>query len=182
MRALVFIALCLPSLAYADPVFDRIVAEQTDRFATELGAKWWRASDPQALAHALVDTRLLETLNRFDAAPKREGALDKDALTRVGVLDQGSRHYTFLFAGDELTVALARIAVPVRPDKGEGWSRDRLALRRAELDALKRYGLQPIHKDRYGNVFRWRGKAKGGRVFVEYRPERDELVVLFVRR
>lgn len=182
MRALSLLLLFAPSVALADPVFDRVVDEQSDRFATELGTKWSSASERQALTRALVDSRLLETLNRFDAAPKTGGALDEKALTRVGVLDQGGRRYTFLFAGQELSVMMARIAVPVIPDRGEGWSKDRLSRRVTELEALKRYQLVPIHKDRYGNVFRWRGKARGGRVFVEHRPERDELVVVFVRR
>ncbi|MEQ8280325.1 MAG: hypothetical protein RMA76_13415 [Deltaproteobacteria bacterium] len=183
MKRLAFILLLWPAVASADPIFDRVVAEGTDAFPTELGSKWTAPNVPQALAKTLVDTRLLETLHRFDAAPKHDdGAIDVKRFERIGVLDQGGRHYTFAYAGGRLSVLLARIAVPVIPDRGEGWSKDRLARRRTELASLARYRLQPLKKDRYGNVFRWGGVAKRGRVFVEYRPERDELLVLYVAR
>lgn len=182
MRYLLLGLLLVPTVASADPLFDRTVAEQSDGAATEVGARWYRADQPQALRRALVDTTLLLHLNRFRAAPKKtDGTLDPDRLARLGVLDAGGRRYAFAFDDEGLTVALARIAVPVTKSEGEGWSKDRFSRRAAALKALEKYRLKPIERDEYGNVFAWAGRAKAGRVFVRYVPADDELCVLYVR-
>ena len=118
-----------------------------------------------------------------EVAPRAtDGALDLSNVERVGRVARGDRRFVFLANGEDVLVAFARIRVPVDldADEGEGWSRRRLKRRRDVLAALGAFRPKPVDKDRYGNVFTWRGRAPRGTVYVRYRPEDDVMDLLFV--
>jgi hypothetical protein len=75
------------------------------------------------------------------------------------------------------------IRIPVPLDKSvdpkDGWSRARLHRLKDTLRELVSYRLSSIERDKYGNIFVWRGKhPRRGVVLVWYLPELDELRIL----
>lgn len=145
--------------------------------------RWLRADAPQALRHGLLDTRLLEGLNRFGLAPKDDaGGLDPRAFTSLLTASARGARYAAALAdegrGEVLWALLVRLPVP--PD-GDPWSRGRLGRLEAALAALARTtALEPVERDTHGNSFSWRGSRAGVEVRVHYLPEEDELRVLWV--
>ena len=145
------------------------------------GARTWSARAPMAMKRGLIDTGLLEAINHAKATPKgRDGGLDAKALATFGVARRGKRRYAFAGSKGRLRFALVRIPVPVDASKDGrgGWSPKRLHRLQGVLQELRAWNLRPSERDRYGNRFEWRGKALGGRVWVQYRPEQDEVWVL----
>lgn len=184
MTRLVALALLfLPGVALANPLAGvRIGMPVDDAVARLGGGATWAATEPQALAEGLVRTRLLEAINRAGVTPRgSSGGLDPAAFARLGRSRDGAKR-PFVAAGgpNGLRFALIRWPTPVdaRLDAEIGSSPGRLVRLRSALDGLKGYRLRPVEKDRYGNVFAWRGKGAGGRVWVRYWPADDELWVL----
>lgn len=169
-------------LAIASPI-DTLRLGASEKDVTEgIGGKvsWVSAAEPQAMRRALIDTGLLEAINRSGAAPKRkDGAFDFAAFHR------------FAFGGstDETTVAVMsqeglrflftvrRVPVDASKDR-DGWAKARLHRIESALAALAPYDLQPVGKDRWGDSFQWKGKKGRDRIAVWYVAEQDELRVL----
>lgn len=147
------------------------------------GATWLDQTRDGALAEGLVRTALLETLNRFELAPRdATKALDAAAFREIATLERDGRRYALAFGdakgGRVLRYLLVRIPVPV--DTADPSPR-RLRRLREALDELERTGfaLQPKSKDRYGNTFIWTAGGSKGSLRVIYLPESDELRALF---
>ncbi|MBN2496654.1 MAG: hypothetical protein JXR96_18840 [Deltaproteobacteria bacterium] len=143
-------------------------------------------AQPQALRKALVDTGLLEALNRLDLSPRRpDGALDPSPMAVLlrGEIEGLPAVLSFDARG-ALRIAQLALRVPVlTPDREgpeHGWSAGRLAARKRALASLARFSLEPLEKDAYGNVFVWKGRAGRAELRAWYRPERDELRVVLV--
>ena len=135
---------------------------------------------PQGFRVGLLQSRLLEELNRQRWAPRgTSGSFDPSAVQKLWV---GADFVMAFDATERLRFALLRYAVPVdtRRDGQGGWSPARLR-RRAEWIArlTPLLNLRPSKRDRYGNVFAWRGTQGRAQVRVRYIPESDELRVLF---
>lgn len=146
--------------------------------------EWIAADAPQALRRGLIDTGLLETLNRFGLAPKDvTGRLDAGAFTVVVRAQKSGHHLTLALSGSRVRAMLLSLAVPVdaSADPPGGWSPARLTPLRRALDDLSPYRLEPLEKDARGNVFAWKGRRGGDEVRALYSPERDELRVLVIR-
>lgn len=136
---------------------------------------------PGALRDGLVRTRLLEAIHRADATPRSmEGGLDPAAFSRLRAGQADGARYTVAESPRGVDFVLVRVKVPVDPsrDHRDGWSKDRLHRLQEALRAFGGFALRTAKQDRYENRFEWKGKGRGGRVFVRYVPEDDELVAL----
>lgn len=144
-----------------------------------------RAGDDQALSRMLLESRLLEIINRFGLAPRQaDGRFDPSPFAEAIGVRRGDFEVwvTLPRAGSSASrYALFRIPVPVDAgaDTDGGWSLQRLRRIKGALAALSACNLRPLHKDVRGNVFAWEGKHPlGWRLHVWYAPEEDELRLL----
>ena len=130
----------------------------------------------KGFSRAMIESGLLAELNRYRWAPRTADGRFNPAMVR-----QVWRGRDFAMAfdgGGRLRFAMFRYAVPVNPaaDTAYGWSPTRLARRADWLRRLRPLlGLKPAVRDRYGNVFGWRGRAPGAQARLRYEPTSDSL-------
>ncbi len=142
--------------------------------------EWVDAGEPQAMRRALIDTGLLEAINRASAAPERkDGGFDFGVFRRFALAQTAGRTSVAVMSQAGLRFLLVIERVPIDPSKDrDGWTKARLHRLESALAALSPYELQPVSKDRWGNSFEWKGRKGRDRLEVWYRPERDELRIL----
>lgn len=171
-----------PGTAGAVPLFGLDVGDSV-RTATvalaDAAPAAWSAQAPQALRRGLVETGLLEALNRSGAGERgADGALDPEGFARFVTARGEGVAYTLAFSrGGELRYLLARAAV--RLGSSDPFVAQRLAPLRAELDRLsRRHRLRAVERDEYGNRLQWAGRTRRGALWVRWVPESDELWLL----
>jgi hypothetical protein len=142
--------------------------------------EWVDAAEPQAFRRALIDTGLLEEMNRSNAAPKlKDGAMDLAALDRFGFAEREGRSYVAVMSGGGLRFVFVAIRVPVDSSKDAGgWSEARLHRLKDALAGLSKLGLRAAGKDRWGNTFAWTAVEGRSRWVVRYDPSADVVRVL----
>jgi hypothetical protein len=176
--ALALLALASPVDSLHVGASEKDVAEGMKRSGASVA--WVGSAEPQALRRALIESGLLEAINRSGAAPKRkDGGFDFAAFRRFAFAKSGNASWVAALSQEGLRFLLSVQRVPVDQTKDrEGWSGARLHRLQSALAALAPYELQPLAKDRWGNSFQWKGKKGRDRIAVWFVPERDELRVL----
>lgn len=183
MRILMVTLLCLSgSIAHADPLLGLDIGVSPARFVGQSRGTGWSGKAPQGLKKGLIDSRLLEQINRAGVTPKtREGGLDPAQFGRFERLTRGRTEYLAAFSSDEkLSFLLVKIAAPLK--FGSMFSKDRLRAREQVLQSLSPYRLKVDTKDRYGNVSVWRGRTARGGLWVRYVPEEEMMWLLLHSR
>ena len=134
---------------------------------------------PQAFRIGLLDSGLLAELNRYRWAPvTTDGRFDPSAVSQFWV---GERFVMAFDRRGRLRFALLRFSVPIdtRRDLPDRWSDQRLRRRAATVQRLTGpLGLVPDERDRFGNVFGWRGRARGVQARLRHEPTLDEMYLL----
>lgn len=134
---------------------------------------------PQHFSQGLLRSGLLALLNRAKA---RHSLLDNPAARRVSFRrteTPGHHRYLFAFAEGKLEAALLKTPVTISGDRHDP---ARLGPIRAILQPYQSAcALAPVYP-RARNHFEFAGDCGGGtKVYVEYRPERDEAWILLHR-
>lgn len=173
--------LAAPGVARADLLLGLDAGTPLATATTALSGKHlqiWSASAPQALRLGLVDSDLLEAVNRARAGRlDGDGALDARAFDSFLALHEGGVDYVIAFDEDRrLSYLLAKLPTPIGdPDP---FAKARLRPLVRVVSSLRRLGLREKVKDRYGNPQTWRGATRRGGLWARYVPEAEAVWLL----
>ncbi len=170
------------SVAHPDPLEGLDIGASASQVRGHTYSAAWTAKEPQGLRRGLIQSGLLEQLNRAKVTPKtREGGLDPARLVSFQSISKGGLHRLAVFSeSGRLSYLLFRVPAPLK--SGSMFSKSRLRARDQVLESLGRYRLRATEKDRYGNVSEWRGRTSRGGLWVRYVPEEEIMWVLLHER
>ncbi len=135
-------------------------------------------TQPQGFRIGLIDSGLLAEMNRNRWAPKTpDGRFDADSVRQLWV---GPRYAMAFDRDGRLRFALFRYSVPVDTSRDAlpAWSSTRLHRRTDVLARLERWRLEAAKRDRYGNIFAWKGSDGRVQARLRHQPARDEMLLL----
>lgn len=171
-----WLALVIAATPIALPTGSMSLAEVQQGWS---GGRLVSVNAPQGFSEGLLQSGLLEALNRYRWAPRTaDRRFDADAFEKLWV---GPQWVMAFDQKGQLRFAFFRFSVPVDPrrDPTGGWSADRM-WRKNEIVAQLRaqLSLQTMRRDKYGNVFQWQGRSGRRQARLRYEPAVDELRLL----